>query len=674
MSTSATSGTNQPVRLGNFFASFDTESVLNQIQAARLAPIQQLDAQQRTLARRKTAVTTLVTQFSTLLSRSNSLLSTTSASAKTATVSGAGVLAAAGPTAIPGSFTVAVTKLATGSSVTGSALTAAVDPASTLSSSNFGTAVTAGTFTMKAATGATVSITVDPATQSLDDIVTAINAQAGTSGITATLVNDGNGRLNVLQLTSTMGAIQLGSGSDTSNFLSATNLLASPGTTTRSSTAAIARLNFASPMATASFFGGAPAAGAHTLTINGVAIAYDAASDSMTDMINRINTSAAGVAASYDPVTDKIKLTQATFGSVAISLADDGAFLTTTGLVAATQTLGDNAEYSINGGATQYTTSNTVSLQNGVTVTLAATTGGTPATVSVSQDTASASALMQNFVSAYNALSTSLDDLTKGGTANPGVFSGDSGMLALKTTLRSLVMGSASNVTGRYPTLGGLGLSFGAVGSAVGSTTTLQFDATKFQAALQADPVSVQNALSTFKLTAALAAGGTSSLSGIAGTYTGDRAGAWVLTQGAAGAIAATFTPSDGSTPYTQNITVTANSTNSTLVPGITLSFGALQAGTSTINVTRSAASVVRQMKEFLDGQVGGQGTLSKRSDEFDAVSKDIDARRERIQSAVDSEIALLRKKFTAMEQALANSSSIKQALDKLNTSNSTNG
>jgi hypothetical protein len=59
-----------------------------------------------------------------------------------------------------------------------------------LNNSNFGTNVTAGTFTLKAATGSAVTITVDPTTQSLNDIVTAINAQTGTSGITATIQND----------------------------------------------------------------------------------------------------------------------------------------------------------------------------------------------------------------------------------------------------------------------------------------------------------------------------------------------------------------------------------------------------------------------------------------------------------------------------------------------------
>ncbi len=660
-----TSGTGPPVQIANFYSSFDTGAVLDKLRAAREVPLQQLDTQQAQVAQRQTAMTMLTTQFSSLLSRVNTLFDKTSVSAKTASVSGLGVSAAAGPTATPGSFTVDVTQIATGTKLTGSVLSAAVDSASMLASSNFGMAVTAGTFTVKTSSG-TATITVDPTTQSLQDVIDAINLQTGTTGVTASLVNDSNGRPNILHLASTSGNIQLGSGADTSNFLAATNLLASPGTTTRDSTMQIARVNLAAKLNVASLLGGAPASGAHSFTINGTTINYDSSADSLADIVSRINSSTAGVTAAYDPVTDTVSLNQTKLGSIEMTLADDGSggdLLAKLGLVGATQSLGTNAQYSINGGATQYSNSNTITPVTGVTVTLTAPTGGVPATVNVGQDSSSALSSVQDFVTDFNSLYSTLASLTKSDKDSPGVFAGDSSLQILQAQMRSIVTGTAFNGTGRYTDLGAIGLSFGAVGSAVGTTNTLVFDQDKFNAAMQADPASVQNAFSGLTLSASLQSGGTGSVTAIAGNYLGSKAGTYAVTDDGAGNLTAIFTPKDGSAPVTTVGSIAANGTNTTLIPGITLTAGALQAGVFNVDVTQSSASVLSLLRDYLNGQVGPNGTLTKRQDEFTAVSKDIDARRTRMQAAIDAEMALWEKKFTAMEQAQAQAQSISQAL-----------
>src|SRR5690606_6792591 len=107
---------------------------------------------------------------------------------------------------------------------------------------------------------------------------------------------------------------------------------------------------------------------------------------------------------------------------------------------------------------------------------------------------------------------------------------GDSTLRTLKGHLRSLVTGPALNVDGSYQNLNEVGLGFGSFGSAVGTTSQLQFDEGKFTAALQADPQAVQNLLSTFTLSAELAAGGTGSVTGLSGSYGGTQAGTYTLT------------------------------------------------------------------------------------------------------------------------------------------------
>lgn len=663
MTSSSSSSTSAPVQLSNFYSSFDTSSVLQQLTAAMQIPITQLTSRQQTLARENVAISTLVGQFSSLLSDVTSLTASTSVSTRTANVSGLGVSAAAVPNSTLGSFTVAVTGLATSTSATGTPLTAALDSASILNNSNFGRKVTGGTFTLQAATGSTVTITVDPATQSLNDVITAINTQTPTSGITASIENDGNGRANILQLVSTQGAIQVGVGSDTSNFLTATSLIASPGTTTRASTLSIARIDPTKILSTASVFGGAPAAGAHVLTLNGVAVNYDAGIDSLNDLITRVNSSAAGVTATYDAVADKMTLTQTKSGSIAMTLADDGQFLSRTGLGSATQSIGGNASYSVNSGATQYSSSNKVTLSDGTSLSFTALTGASPATVSISQDSSGPAQLVKSFVADYNTVLQSLSDLTKNDTMAPGLFAGDTGMMSLMESLRSVIGGTGQNVVSRYQTLNSIGISFGPIGSAPGTANTMQFNSTTFQAAMAADPLSVQNALSTLALTPSIAAGSTGSITGMTGTYKGTKAGQFVITDDGAGKLSSTFTPSDRSAPVTQSLTVGPGSTEATLVLGMTLNIGALQAGTTTINVTQTGMSVMQQLQQFLNGQVGARGTLQSRTDEFTAVSKDIDAQKARLQANIDAETKRLQAGFMAMEQAQARSSSILNTL-----------
>lgn len=657
--------TSGPVRIGNFYSSFDTDAVVAQLKAAAEVPINQIDAQEATINQQNDAVTAIQTQFATLLSRANTLMDPASVSAKTATVTGDGVSAAATPDAVPGSFTVGVTQIATGTSATGSALTAALDATSMLNASNFGTPVTAGTFTIKTSQG-TATITVDPTTQSLNDVIAAINAQTGTTGVTAALTTDANGK-SILELNSaSAGAIQLGSGADTSNFLAATNLVASPGTTTRDSTLPIARINLAASMATASFAGGAPVSGPHSFTINGVQINYDASADSLSTIINRINTSAAGVKATYDAVTDKLTLTQTKLGSIGIQLADDGTggnLLATTGLLGASQTLGQNAAYSINGGATQYSASNAITIGNGVTVTLTAPTGPTPATVTIGADETSAVTNINNFVSDYNTLMTALAAATKADKDNPGPLSGDSDLISLMSSLRSMISDVGTNVTGSDTILSDIGLSFGPIGSAVGTTDTLVFDQDAFNAAVQADPVSVQNALSQFSLSASMEAGGTGSITGLTGTYVGTIPGTYKITDDGLGNLTSVFSPADGSAPITSTASVTANSTNTSLVPGMTLAIGALSAGTVTIDAPVASESVIGKLRDFLNGIAGPNGTLKNRSDEYTNDISDMEARKVEIQASIDAQVAIWQQKFTDMEEAEAQASTISQGL-----------
>jgi flagellar hook-associated protein 2 len=662
-----------PIRLGNFFSTFDTESVIAQLQLARQAPIRKLTETSGKIRLQKTSLTALATSFSALLVRSKSLSAANSVLGKTATVAGNGVTAAATPGAATGAFTVTVSQVASGTSATGTAISAAVDAAAFLANSNSAVPVSSGTFTIKTATGGSAAISVNKDTQSLNDIITAINGSG--VGVTATLVNDANGKLNSVQLVSTQGAMTLGAGGDTSNFLSAMNLSASPGTTTRVSTNGIARLVTAAKMNTAAFQGGPPAAGAHTFTVNGVTIAYNTANDSLNDVISRINASTAGVTARYDSVSDTIKMTQNRTGSLAISLADDGTggdFLAKTGLLTATQAMGTNAQYSIDGGPTQYAETNNVTV-NGVSLTLTATNVGSPATVTAGANSAAALDLVKGFVTDFNNVIAAIESATKANgkdTSTSGPLTGDPGVLSLQGMLRSIVSSAGTSLSGNLTTLSQIGLTFGAAGAALGSTNRLQLDETKFQSALATDPASVQALLGDYKLSASLAPGGAGSITGISGQFTGPKAGTYQVTDDGMGNLTAVFNPRDGGPPTTFTGTIAANGTNSTLIPGVTLTAGALAAGARTIEVTASTTSVIHRIREVMEAQSGIGGILTKRQETYDKRLRDISIQQDKMQAHIDAEMALLREKFRAMEQAQSRAQSLISTLDKLNQSN----
>lgn len=775
----------EPIRMGSIFATFDTEALLERIRAAKMLRVERLEVERARAEVRQQRLDEIRQKLSTLLSKARSLASPTSALLKKAQIDGTAVSATIHPTASLGSFQVEVLQLATATKHTGSVVSAGidatapmdqsnfgltptygtftigttgggsvtltidstdVDAASALDSSNFATAVTAGTFTISTANGGTATITVDPTTQSLNDVLQAIN-NAGI-GVTAQLVAGANGKLNSIRLTSTAGAITLGDSSDTSNFLTATNLinssgttertstrgiavmqslqetidqinaagvgitasitndaagrpniitlssssgdiqlgrttdtsnfltatklLASPGTTTRQSTDSIARLDPSKPLAEASLLNGPPASGTQSFTINGVTITYDAAVDSLNDIIARINSSDAGVTARYDVLQDRVILEATKTGSMAIALADDGSgnLLEKLGLTTGTQTLGQNAQYTIDGGPVQYSSSNTVTPLTGVTLTLVETTDpGSPVTVTVVQNTEAVVASVKGFVDAFNAALAAIDVATKTSTEadERGELSGDWTVRQLKSTLRSLVTGPGLGLSGSYPNLATIGISFGAVGSAIGTTNTLQFDESKFTDALANDPASVQALLSTWKLQATLDPGGTGSIDSISGEYTGTKPGRYQIVDDGQGNLYATFYPDDGSAPIETQATVSANSTNTTLIPGITIHIGpTLQSGEHTIRVTPVEASPLQQIAQFLEGQAGAGGVLAERAASYGAVAEDIEERQAELEERIDREIERLRMKFIAMDQALARAQQMFDSLTQL--------
>ncbi len=772
-----------PVRIGGFYATFDTEAVIRQLTAIRMRQVTLLEQKGAENQARKTAVTNVQAAMRAFLDRVKALAAPQSVSGMTATSSGTAVTAAALPGAQPGSFTVSVNQLATATRLQGVPISAGLDATKPMNRSNFGTAptngtftiatalggsqtftvgpaaaqasatlqaanidmaVTSGTFTVGTTGGGTAVITIDVTTESLNDVVNQINSagvgltasivndangranrlqltsssgdvivggtgdtsnflsamrllssapgttrtgeaftkqmtlndviadiNASSIGVTASIANDSYGRPNILTVTSTQGNISFGSGSDTSNFLAVTGLLTSAPGTTRSSAGPIARLSTSAKLQDAGLNGGPPNPGDQAIVVNGVSISYNAATDSLTDIIARITASGAGVTARYDSLTDTIRLQNKATGDLMLTVEDapGGNLAAKLGLTTGTVTAGQHAQYSIDGGPVLESASNAVTF-GGTTLTLKEVTSS-PVTVTVGQDTTSAANAIKAFVAEFNNVMKAIDAATKadGSKTNnqSGPLSGDSSLRQLKSDLRSIITSPGTNLQGGFTTLSQIGLTFGAVGSPVGTTNTLQFDEAKFAEAVRTNQAGVQELLSRLSLSATLEPGGTGSLTGISGTYAGQEPGTWVITDDGAGNLTAVFTPASGGPTISSSGTIAPNGSNGSLVPGLTLTAGpTLQAGTHTITVGATAESVVQRLKRFAENQAGVGGSLDKRKATYDRIGSDISERIGTLEKRIESEMEQLRKKFAAMEQAQARAQSILGSLQQL--------
>jgi flagellar hook-associated protein 2 len=491
----------------------DTASIIDALMSAAKAPLTRLQTQQTTLTTQQSDYGDLRTLLTTLENAGKDFTVLSAGSSRLASSSNTTILtAAAGPSAIPASYQVTVNHLATSTVATstaaiGTAITSG-DLGTVLNSLGLPGSVTAGTISM-VVDGQVVHATVgDPSTTTLGDVLTAIGdalttqVQANEGGSGATVaVSVVNNKLQVsLSGSSSTHTIAFGTGGDTSNALAMLGLTGMASTSLSASTpltgtSSLGVVRTTSSLDTAGLSG--LTSGAGTLTINGVGIAYDTTTDSLTTLISRINNSTAGVVASLDRGNDKLVLTAKTGGSLAIDISDTGTLASALNLAPGTtnaQVLGTQAQVTIDGRQYLSDTNKLSGAISGVSLTLLAE--GT-STVSVTPDVTSTTSAVQSLVDAYNALADKIDTLTAN---TPGGTLGDlADQLDLRTlplSLRSLLTGTPT-ANGSIQSLADIGVTTGTIGSAAGTTNRLQLDTAKLQAALENDPAGVANLLNS---------------------------------------------------------------------------------------------------------------------------------------------------------------------------------
>ncbi|HET9030484.1 MAG TPA: flagellar filament capping protein FliD [Candidatus Aquilonibacter sp.] len=522
--SSSVPGTNvPPVSFPGIASGIDYNAIITKLTSLTLSQNVSLNAQIATLNSANTElikINNLLNCVQSALGNLSDPLLFNSWSATSSNTSEGSASVISGQTPIAGTYTITAQTAATATSITNNSAAghSILDGGSNnVVIANSYVAITptngsgsAGSVTVN---GVTVSYNVN--TDSVQSILTRIQngvqAATGDASFTATLNASGQ-----VVISSTQHPISLGAPSDQGNILQVFKLtgaqINNTGTSgSVTSTSDIGGINQAASFTSSSQAGYQTAVTSGYFTINGVKITVDAAGDNTASLIARINSSNAGVIASYDSNSNHITLTATATGpqNIVVGAAGDTSnFLTAAGLTSAsgaTTTVGTQASVTVQNPAgvtnTVYSSSNSVTTAiNGVTLNIGAGFS-TPYTISVASDSSKLVSALNTFVSAYNGAITEINNAT----VPPAVISPQTGASTtvqsaavgggvlwnseiqnVKDQLTSLVTGFFGNGSTGYNSLSSIGLQL------TDSFTILSTAANGSQNASSSQPVQTQ--------------------------------------------------------------------------------------------------------------------------------------------------------------------------------------
>jgi flagellar hook-associated protein 2 len=473
---------------------FDWKSLVNQMVAVEQAPESNMRVSQNTLNQRNAAYGSIKTELGVLSNDLDTLKSATLFASQLSQSSDTTVANATTSGGAPlGSYLFNIIQLATASVQQGTSNIAA--PLSStndvsglvLNTAGFNTSITAGTFTVN---GQQITVATTDTLQAVFDKISAATGGAVTGSYDAST--------DKITLSST-SEIVLGSSVDTSNFLQVAEL-ANNGSGTITSSSTLGAVNTGLSMANAHLAamvtdGGS---GSGEFTINGVSISYSVAADSIQNVVDRINNSAAGVTASYDTINNRFVLTNKTTGDSGVSMQDvTGNFLSAVGLSGGILQHGSNLLYTLNGGAQLTSQSNTISQStSGLAGLLVTATKTGSASITVSSDNATIKKAITDFVTEYNKVQSMISSQTASSTdstgkVTAGILASDGDADEIASTLRTIADADVSALSGTVKSLADLGIT------ANGNDNTLSIgDGTALDAALSNHLTDVQTLFS----------------------------------------------------------------------------------------------------------------------------------------------------------------------------------
>ncbi len=458
---------------------FDWRTLVDQLADVERAPERSLLKEQTTLQQRNNAFSSIKTQFGVLQNKVKALTDSSLFDSRGVLVSKTSAATASAGAGTPlGSYKFVVSQLASAAALNGAgdvgAKLSATNDVSTLalSDASFTTPVTAGTFTVN---GKQVTVA---ATDTLQGVFDKISLATGTS-VTASY----DSATDRIRFAST-GEIVLGSATDTSNFIQAAKLT-NNGTGTVTSSANLGAIRTSKELSGANFAtaisdGGS---GAGEFKVNGVSIAFNASTDSLSNVISRINNSTAGVIASYDSINDRMVLSNKTTGDMGVAVEDvTGNFAAAAGLGAGTLQHGKNLLYTVNGGGALTSQSNTITeASSGITGLSVIALAEDSFSVDVSVDTSKIKTAVNDFVSEYNRTQALINTNTASttdakGKVTAGLLAGDSDAASMNSELRRMITGDLSGVIGNVVRLDSLGFKSNGTDDSIATDDATKLD------------------------------------------------------------------------------------------------------------------------------------------------------------------------------------------------------
>lgn len=454
-------------QLTGLASGLDWRTLVDKLISAERTPQNRLRAQQARYTQQTNALENFKTKLSELQTSIKGLSDSDSVyAARTATVANASsgwkATAAAGSDA--GTYQIEVTQLATrtqraGANDVGAALSATSDVSGlTIGTLGIATAITEGEFTVN---GARITVAK---TDSLQDVFDQISTKTG-GAVTASY----NPTTDKVELNSG-SEIVLGSANDSSNFLGAMQLF-NNGTGAVLAPKALGVVSVSAAIRDANLRQSVTAvdgAGNGSFQINGVNIDYNVNTDSLQAIVAKINGSSAGVTALFDRANDRFVLTNKTTGDVGMAVSEAAGGLLEAMGVNSTSTLmrGNNAEFTIDGGPTLISTSNTLdATSTGITGLALTVNSEGSETVTVDADDSGLRSKIEDFIAKFNAVQTFITTATKSSTSSAGevttsILSGNREVTEVGGSLRRLAFDAVPGLSGTIARLEGLGIDF----------------------------------------------------------------------------------------------------------------------------------------------------------------------------------------------------------------------
>ena len=471
--------------LSGLASGFDWKSIVDQLIEVSRAPQNRMRTEKSQLSAKNTALNDIKGLVSSFKSSLTSLNSAEGFQKKSAAFASSTTTwsATADTDAPSGTYEFNFVSKATASKLTGAGgIATQLTAGTTLSTLPVGRTITGGTFTVD---GAQVTIATS---DTLDDVMAAITAQTGGS-VTASY----NSLTDRIDLVKGAGSISLGASNDTSNFLQAMRL--SSGTSPVASSATLSSPKLSGSIDSANLSGWAGSSVQDSITINGTSIDYNSATDSLQSLMNKINSSAAGVTATYDVSAGKFLLTNKNTGNVGITVTDGmgaGGVAAAMGLTTGTLTSGADAVFTVNGGGEITSRSNTLDESahgiTGLSVNAkydASTPSNNSQTITISGDAASTKAALNTFIEKYNAVQNAIDKYTKvtvdGTKVTSAVLSGSRELASISRELRRMLYStgkdqSGAELTGTVKRLSDLGVNFAGIENTISITNSALLD------------------------------------------------------------------------------------------------------------------------------------------------------------------------------------------------------